>query len=187
MPAERRRAASPKPRDGSAKPPPIQSQIAVAQSNARLAQARVRAAEAALEVARLQLSYTRIVGPADGIVSQMQAREGELAQAGTTLASLVPEQSYVTANFKETQIGRMRPGQRAVITIDSFPGKHFDGRVESLSGGTGARFSLLPPENATGNFVKVVQRVPVRIAWTRPPQVPVRAGLSVNVKVYVDE
>ena len=97
----------------------------------------------------------------------------------------MPTQTYVVANFKETQIGDMRPGERAEIEIDAFPGHTFEGKVESLSGGTGARFSLLPADNASGNFVKVVQRVPVRIAWIKPPDVPLRAGLSADVTVHV--
>jgi membrane fusion protein (multidrug efflux system) len=91
----------------------------------------------------------------------------------------------VVANFKETQVGRMRPGQTAKVRIDAFPGVDLDARVESLSGGTGARFSLLPPDNASGNFVKVVQRVPVRLAWNKRPDLPLQAGLSTDVTVYV--
>jgi membrane fusion protein (multidrug efflux system) len=91
----------------------------------------------------------------------------------------------VVANFKETQIGNMHPGDRAEIEIDAYGHHTFEGKVESLSGGTGARFSLLPPDNASGNFVKVVQRVPVRIAWTRTPDVPLRVGLSADVTVQV--
>lgn len=92
------------------------------------------------------------------------------------------------ANFKETQIGQMKPGQPAEITLDAFPGQPLAGRVESLAGGTGASFSLLPADNATGNFVKVVQRVPVRIAWADPPvELPLRAGLSAVVTVQVGD
>jgi len=91
----------------------------------------------------------------------------------------------VVANFKETQVGRMRPGQSAKVRIDAFPGVDIEAKVESLAGGTGARFSLLPPDNASGNFVKVVQRVPVRIAWTKRPDLPLQAGLSTDVTVYV--
>ena len=99
----------------------------------------------------------------------------------------MPSSIYVVANFKETQIGRMRVGDRVDISIDSFPGHRFEGRVTSLSGGTGARFSLLPPDNASGNFVKVVQRVPVRIAWATTPDVAMRAGLSADVTVHVSK
>ena len=97
---------------------------------------------------------------------------------------LVPTHSHVVANFKETQIGSTQPGQRVEISVDAFPGGALSGRVESVAGGTGSRFSLLPPDNASGNFVKVVQRLPVRIAWDAlPHDVVMRAGLSVEVKV----
>ena len=100
------------------------------------------------------------------------------------VAQLVPLQTYVTANFKETQVGAMRPGAPVVVTIDAFPGQKLAGIVESLSGGTGARFSLLPPDNASGNFVKVVERVPVHIRWVTPPRgIDLRAGLSATVTV----
>jgi membrane fusion protein (multidrug efflux system) len=108
-----------------------------------------------------------------------------MIQLGQPLAALVPDRTYVVANFKETQVGRMRPGQPARIKIDAFPGVEIDGKIESLSGGTGARFTLLPPDNASGNFVKVVQRVPVRIAWTKRPELPLQAGLSTAVTVDV--
>jgi membrane fusion protein (multidrug efflux system) len=162
---------------------PIDSQIAVARANAALAHARVKSAEAALELAKLQLSYTKVTAPDDGLVSRLSAREGQLVQPGQAIAQLVPSETYVVANLKETQIGELSPGDRAEITVEAFPGRTFEGRVESLSGGTGARFSLLPPDNASGNFVKVVQRVPVRIVWAHPPEVPMRAGLSAEVTV----
>jgi membrane fusion protein (multidrug efflux system) len=101
------------------------------------------------------------------------------------VVELVPIATYVIANFKETQIGKMKPGQKAKIHIDAFPGRSFEGTVESLSGGTGGSFSLLPADNASGNFVKVVQRVPVRIAWQPPADVAMRAGLSADVSVEV--
>jgi membrane fusion protein (multidrug efflux system) len=107
-------------------------------------------------------------------------------QPGQAAAMLVPNTTYVVANFKETQIGRMHAGNRAEVHIDAFPGRVFHGMVESLSGGTGARFSLLPPDNASGNFVKVVQRVPVRIRWMDVPhELALRAGLSADVTVMV--
>jgi membrane fusion protein (multidrug efflux system) len=99
--------------------------------------------------------------------------------------SVVPSSTYLVANFKETQVGAMHPGQRAEITVDAYPGRTFDGKVESTSPGTGARFSMLPPDNASGNFVKVVQRVPVKIAWVDVPQdVKLSAGLSADVTVF---
>jgi membrane fusion protein (multidrug efflux system) len=100
---------------------------------------------------------------------------------------LVPTDTYVIANFKETQVGKMKAGQRVDIKIDAFAGKKLTGTVESLSGGTGSSFSLLPADNASGNFVKVVQRVPVRIAWSKAPDVPLRAGLSVDVTVHTGD
>ena len=166
---------------------PIQAQIAAAHAQADLAHARVQAAEAQLELAKLQLSYTKVTAPADGVASKLTVHEGQLVQVGTPVIELVPTQTYVIANFKETQLGRMKPGQRAEVTVDAYPGRTFAAKVESLSGGTGASFSLLPADNASGNFVKVVQRVPVRIAWDRQPDVPLRAGLSVDVTVHVGD
>jgi membrane fusion protein (multidrug efflux system) len=165
---------------------PVDAQIAVAHGAAALARGKVMAAQAALDLARLQLSYTRVAAPADGRVAALTARVAQILSAGQPFAELVPNRGYVTANFKETQTGKMRPGQRAKITISAYTGRSFEGRVESLSAGTGAVFSLLPPNDATGNFVKVVQRVPVRIAFVAPPtDVTLRAGLSADVTVYV--
>ena len=144
-------------------------------------------AEATLDLARLQLSYTKIVAPDDGLATRVSGQVGQMIQAGQPLAELVPERTYVVANFKETQVGRMRAGQRARVRIDAFPGITLDAKVESVAGGTGARFSLLPPDNATGNFVKVVQRVPVRIAWSKRPELPLQAGLSTDVTVYLGD
>ena len=146
----------------------------------------MKSAEALLRLARLQLAYTQVTAPDDGIVSRLGVHEGQNVQAGQPVAELIPTRTFVVANFKETQIGRMSPGQRAEIRIDAYPGRVFEGTVESRSGGTGARFALVPPDNASGNFVKVVQRVPVRVAWSRPPDVPLAAGLSAVVTVRVD-
>ena len=164
---------------------PIEAQIATAHANADLAHARVNVSEAALDLARLQLSYTKVIAIEDGVVSKVSVQPGQMIQTGQPIAELVPGRFYVVANFKETQVGLMRKGQRALVRIDAFPGKELEARVESLSGGTGAQFSLLPADNASGNFVKVVQRVPVRIAWTTPPELPLQAGLSTDVTVYV--
>ncbi len=164
---------------------PIDAQIDAAKAQAAAAQARVQAAQAALALAKLQLGYTRVVAPIAGIVSKVKLQPGQIVAPGQPIAELVPSAIYVEANFKETQIGGMRPGQRAEIHVDAFPGRSFEGKVQSLSGGTGARFSLLPPDNASGNFVKVVQRVPVRIQLTNPPDdIQLEAGLSVDVTVY---
>lgn len=163
---------------------PVDAQLAAAHANADLAHARAVAAEAALQLAKLQLSYTHIEAPTDGTVSRLAVHEGQLMQAGQQVVAVVPNTTYVVANFKETQVGSMQRGQLARISVDAYPGRTFDGRVESTSPGTGARFSLLPADNASGNFVKVVQRVPVKIVWENvPPDVKLAAGLSVNVTV----
>jgi len=163
---------------------PIAAQIATARAQADLAHARAKSAEAQLELARLQLSYTAVKAPADGTASKLTVHEGQLVAVGSPVIQLVPTETYILANFKETQLDKMKPGQRADIKVDAYPGKKFEGKVESLSGGTGSSFSLLPADNASGNFVKVVQRVPVRIAWTRAPEMPMRAGLSVDVTIH---
>jgi membrane fusion protein (multidrug efflux system) len=165
---------------------PIEAQIAAARANADLAHARVQSAEAQLELAKLQLDYTEVKAPADGIASKLTVHEGQLVAVGSPVIELVPTTTYVLANFKETQIGKMQPSQKADVKIDAYPGKKFEATVESLSGGTGSSFSLLPADNASGNFVKVVQRVPVRISWTKQPDVPLRAGMSVDVTVHVN-
>jgi len=164
---------------------PVGAQLAAAHAAAELARARVKGAEASLRLAELQRSYTRVTAPEDGVVSRLGVHEGQSVQGGQPVVELVPSGTYLVANFKETQIGEMRPGQRAEIRIDAFPGRTFPGTVESRSGGTGARFALVPPDNASGNFVKVVQRVPVRIAWKPPPDLPLTAGLSAVVTVFV--
>ena len=164
---------------------PIAAQIGATKANADVAHARIKVAEATLELARLQLSYTKVTASEDGLVTKLSVQPGQMIQIGQPLAELVPDRTYIVANFKETQVGRMRPGQSARVHIDAFPGVDLEARVESLGGGTGARFSLLPPDNASGNFVKVVQRVPVRIAWNKRPDLPLQAGLSTDVTVYL--
>lgn len=163
---------------------PVAAQIEAAQAQARLAHARVATAQAALQAAQLSLSYTRITAPADGIASKLGIRVGSYVSAGQAIVQLVPRTTYVLANFKETQMKQMRPGQRATVRVDILGRREFEGKVESLSGGTGATFSLLPPDNASGNFVKVVQRVPVRVSWNGPPASEVPAGSSAEVTVY---
>jgi membrane fusion protein (multidrug efflux system) len=160
------------------------AQYAAALASAELAHARVKSAEAALALAELQLRYTEVRAPADGVVSRLGARVGQILAPGQVVGQLVPSRTYVVANFKETQTGGIRPGQRVDVEIDAYSGRKLEGRVESVSGGTGARFALLPPDNASGNFVKVVERVPVRIAWVAPPDVALRAGLSAFVTVH---
>jgi membrane fusion protein (multidrug efflux system) len=165
---------------------PVEPQIATAEANAALAHARVQSTQAALDLDRLQLSYTKIAAPVAGWASKLVVHAGQLAAVGQPVVSIVPTATYVVANFKETQVGRMKPGQHVKITVDAFPGRKLEGRVESLSGGTGATFSLIPADNATGNFVKLVQRIPIRIAWVNPPaDIDLRAGFSVDATVYL--
>jgi len=166
---------------------PVDASIAAAVANAAYQHARVKSAEAALALANLNLEWTRVVSPGDGAVTRITAHPGALLSVGQTVAQFVPVQKYVTANFKETQIGKMRPGQPADVEVDTY-GRTLHGKVESLSGGTGARFSLFPPDNATGNFVKVAQRIPVRITLDAIPSgVELRAGQSVVVTVHVNK
>jgi membrane fusion protein (multidrug efflux system) len=165
-----------------------QSQLTARSGQAGLLQARANlaAAKAALETARLQLSYAKVFAPTDGWVSNVTARAGQTIANDQPFAQLVPDHAYVVANFKETQIGQMHPGRRATVSIDAYGHRPLEARVESLSRGTGAEFSLLPASNATGNFVKVVQRVPVRLELLNPPSdLPLRAGLSATVTVYL--
>ncbi|PZU59558.1 MAG: multidrug ABC transporter permease [Sphingobium sp.] len=152
----------------------------------RQAEAQGEAARAQFDAANVNLGSTTIKASVDGRVGDKSVRPGQFVQSGTRMMSLVPLQAiYITANFKETQVGLMRPGQAATIEVDALPGVELRGHVESVSPGTGAQFSLLPPQNATGNFTKIVQRVPVRIAIDAGPDarrvlVP---GLSVTVTV----
>ncbi len=138
--------------------------LAAAQAALIGADARVGAARAARDWAALQLSYTRILAPTAGVVSKKSIEVGQLVQPGQPLMSVVPlNDVWVTANLKETETTHVVPGDTVTFSVDAYPGCHFGGRVESLSPATGARFSLLPPDNATGNYTKVVQRIPVRI------------------------
>jgi len=149
---------------------------------------RLEEAKAILEQSRLDFSRTVITSPVNGIIAKKGAEVGKFAEKGKTLFMIVQDSSFwVTANFKETQTGNIRIGQEADIKIDAYPGSVLKGRVESFKPGTGAVFSILPPENASGNFVKVVQRLPVRIAIESIPDagLPLRAGLSVEASVRV--
>ncbi|HTR51423.1 MAG TPA: HlyD family secretion protein [Kofleriaceae bacterium] len=165
---------------------PVERQVQAAEANATLAHARVAAAQAALDVAKLSFDYTKIVAPVTGTTSRLAVHEGQMVQPGQTVVMIVPERSYVIANFKETQLERIKPGDPAEVTVDALGGKTFHGTVESVSPATGARFSMMPPDNATGNFVKVVQRVPVKIVWNKDEDLSqLHAGLSVEVKVFL--
>jgi len=159
--------------------------VASAEAGVKLAQARLAGAEAAVSNAKLQLEYTRVSAPASGTVSKKQVEVGQLVQAGQPLMTIVSDTgTYITANFKETQLGDIRVGEPVDIEVDAY-GCTATGKVESVSAATGAKFALLPPDNATGNFTKVVQRIPVRIAVVKPCSAtqPLRPGMSVNVHV----
>jgi membrane fusion protein, multidrug efflux system len=152
------------------------------------AQARVVKAQAALDLAKQEQKHATIYAPIDGVVGNRQVQTGDYVQAGTRLLTLVPLHAlYVTANFKETQTGRMRPGQTVRIEADALSGTELTGTVESIAPGSGSTFSLLPFEPGTGNFTKIVQRVPVRIrfAQDQPALDQLRPGLSVTAKVRV--
>jgi membrane fusion protein (multidrug efflux system) len=156
-------------------------------ARAEAAQAQVKQAKAALQQAELNLQYTTVTAPTAGVVSRKGVEVGQVIQPGQPLFAIIPlENVWVTANFKETQLRNMRAGQKAEVQVDSYGGKTFTGHIDSISPATGARFSLLPPENATGNFVKVVQRVPVKIVLDagQDPEHRLRAGMSVVPTVY---
>ncbi len=150
------------------------------------AKAQVKLREAELKNAELQLSWTTITAPAAGHISRKNIQPGQYVTPGQQLIAIVgSSELWVVANFKETQLENVRPGQPVVIQVDAFPGKEFKGKVESISSGTGAKFTLLPPDNASGNFVKVTQRVPVKIVFTEKPDKPLSAGMNVIVEVKV--
>jgi membrane fusion protein (multidrug efflux system) len=161
-----------------------------AEAGARGAAARLEAARAAVEQARLQLSYTRITAPAAGIVANRNVDPGQFVEPGQPTMVVVADSGvYITANFKETQVEQIRPGQPVEIDIDAYGDCDARGIVAALGGATGSEFALLPPNNATGNFVKVVQRIPVRIEVTRDcgPERRLRPGMSVTVHVRTSE
>ncbi len=163
---------------------PVEAQAAASRANSALAHARVASAETMLAQAQLNLSYAKIVAPQDGHISKLAVHVGQLVSPSQTITNVLPDSTYVIANFKETQVGGMHAGQLAEIAVDAYPGRTFHAKVESVAFGTGAQFSLLPPDNASGNFVKVVQRVPVKLVWTDlPDDVRVEAGLSADVTV----
>jgi len=162
-------------------------EVAAQRARAASADAKVLQQRAAVQQAELNLQYTTLKAPTRGIVSKRGVEVGQVVQPGQPLMTVIPlEDVWVTANFKETQLKNMRPGQSAVIEVDAYGGRDFKAHVESLAAATGSRFSLLPPENATGNFVKVVQRVPVRIAIDekQDAQQLLRPGMSVTAKIY---
>jgi membrane fusion protein, multidrug efflux system len=162
-------------------------QLSAMRSRAQAAEAQAQQKKAELEQATLDLGYTRLVAPISGIVSNRTVEVGQNVQVGQELMKIINlDDIWVTANFKESQLRYMRPGQRATISVDAY-GKKYNGRVESIAGASGALFSMLPPENATGNYVKVVQRIPVKITFDpgETKEHILRPGMSVEPKVWV--
>lgn len=147
--------------------------------------AQLQAAQAALQQAQLNLQHTRVLAPAAGVINNLTSRVGSMVSAGAPLFALIEEnQWWVDANFKETDIQRIKAGQLAHIELDSYPGKKFQGTVAAISAGSGAAFAILPPENATGNWVKVTQRFPIKILINHPdPLYPLRIGASCEVTI----
>jgi membrane fusion protein, multidrug efflux system len=166
--------------------------VVVSRSTSRAAASKADAEKARADVqqAALNLSYTKIYAPADGYVTRKSVEPGTYVQVGQSLLAIVSPEVWVSANYKETQLTHMRPGQPATIKVDMYPHTTFHGRVESIQRGTGSRFSLLPPENATGNYVKVVQRIPVKIVFAQPEELPAHLlvpGMSVIPEVNIKD
>jgi len=162
-------------------------QVDIVSARAASALAKVEMARAALEQAKLNLSYAKLDAPVGGVVSRKAVEVGQVVQPGQPLLALVPlDDVWVTANVKESQLKRIRPGQAVEIAVDAYGGRTFRGRVDSIAAATGSRFSLLPPENATGNYVKVVQRIPVKIVLEpgQDPEHLLRPGMSVVPTVF---
>jgi membrane fusion protein (multidrug efflux system) len=162
-----------------------QKQVNVLEAQRDLAYGQLAQAHATLEQAQANLARTIITAPVAGRVTKLTAAKGGYAAVGQALMMFVPRDVWVTANFKETQLKLMRPGQRVDIVIDAYPGRSFTGHVDSVQSGSGTAFSLLPAENATGNYVKIVQRVPVKIVFDKPPDVLLGPGMSVVPTVRV--
>jgi membrane fusion protein, multidrug efflux system len=164
------------------------AQVDLDRANVLTARSQVQQAQTRLASAQLQRSYTTVLAPRAGRVTRRTVEQGAYLQTGEALLALVPDDIWVVANFKESQLERIRPGQPVILRLDAYPGHEFKGKVDSLQAGSGARFSLLPPENAVGNYVKVVQRVPVKIIFdepTNPSEFDLAPGLSVVPKVRV--
>lgn len=162
-------------------------QVAASRARAESAAARVSLAEVAVKQAELNLQRTTVRAPVSGIVSKKAIEPGQVIQPGQPLMTVIPlDKVWITANFKETQLRDMRVGQQVKLDVDAYGGREFTGKIESIAAATGSRFSLLPPDNATGNFVKVVQRVPVKIVLdsTQDPEHLLRPGMSVTPTVY---
>jgi membrane fusion protein, multidrug efflux system len=161
--------------------------VGVLQTQRTEADATIKRQEAALAQAELNLSYTQIKAPEAGTVANKTTEVGNYVQAGQMLFSIVPDKLYITANYKETQLTHMRPGQSVVVSVDAFPDLRLKAHVDSIQRGTGSQFALLPPQNATGNFVKVVQRVPVKIVFddTGDTLAKIAPGMSVETRVVL--
>jgi membrane fusion protein (multidrug efflux system) len=166
---------------------PVQQRIGQADSQVRELTGQVGQAQARVDQANLNLSFTVLRAPQDGWVTKRAAEVGNYVTPGQQIMSLVPKKIWITANFKETQLTDMRPGQPVTITVDAYPGMKLEGHVDSIQRGTGAKFTAFPPENATGNFVKIVQRVPVKIDIDKglDAQRAMPLGLSVDPRVKV--
>jgi membrane fusion protein (multidrug efflux system) len=163
------------------------SQLTAAEAEVGLAKSQWEEAQTNVASAQLNLSYTKIFAPCDGRITRKQVEGGDYLQTGQTILSIVPVEVWVVANFKESQLKKMQPGQAALVEIDALGGRKFRAHVDSVQAGSGAAFSLLPPENATGNFVKVIQRVPVKIIFDEPLPADhtIGPGLSVTPSVQV--
>jgi membrane fusion protein (multidrug efflux system) len=164
-----------------------EADVALSAAGVVTASAAVQQAEARLQQAELNLSYTQVIAPEDGRVTRRVVEQGAYIQPGQALMAIVPRHYWVLANFKEIQLTHMRVGQPVEVGVDAYPGRKFKGHVESIQSGSGARFSMFPPENATGNYVKVVQRVPVKIVLDSVPdtELALGPGMSVEPKVRV--
>jgi membrane fusion protein (multidrug efflux system) len=164
-----------------------ESDVELSEAGVETAKAAVQQAEARLQQAELNLSYTKIIAPLYARVTARTVQTGNYVQPGQALLALVPRKVWVTANFKETQLTYMKRGQSVQLSVDAYPNRKFKGKVDSLQAGTGARFSLLPPENAVGNYIKVVQRVPVKIIFDEelPTNLDIAPGMSVVPEVKV--
>ncbi|OLY91363.1 membrane fusion protein, multidrug efflux system [Cnuella takakiae] len=168
----------------------VASQSGATSQQIGVASAVIKQREADIADVKNQLSYTVITAPADGLISKVGVQAGQLVQPGQALFSIVlNNEKWVIANFKETQLDRMKVGQKVTLKVDAYPGEEFEAQVTSFSPATGSSFALLPPDNATGNFVKVVQRVPIKIEFANPnnPELQqLRAGMNVEVDVHLD-
>jgi membrane fusion protein (multidrug efflux system) len=164
-------------------------QLVAAKSAFDQAKAQLNQTGADVKTAELNLSYTHVIAPEDGVIARKNVEPGSYVQVGQQLLALVPDELWVVANFKETQLANIRPGQKTEVEIDSVPDREFPARVDSIQSGSGARFSLLPPENAVGNFVKVVQRVPVKIVFDGPLKAEhtLGPGMSVQPSIKVSD